>query len=141
MSEYQLIDHDADLRIQVFGRHPEDLFRNAAFAISELVSDSPAEGPRGDREEYRIAVTGIDRPDLLMNWLREILYLWHVKALIVKSVRILTIDECNMDSVVGCVRFDPRIHAAGTEIKAVTYHMLEVVQEASGWSAKIILDT
>ncbi|MBW2625760.1 MAG: archease, partial [Deltaproteobacteria bacterium] len=36
--------------------------------------------------------------------------------------------------------FDAEIHTMKTEIKAVTYHQLEVVEDDQGWQAQVIFD-
>jgi SHS2 domain-containing protein len=36
--------------------------------------------------------------------------------------------------------FDPEIHTMKTEIKAVTYHLLEVVEADQCWKAQVIFD-
>lgn len=42
---------------------------------------------------------------------------------------------------VGFGRFKPGLHRTGQEVKAVTYHALEVAEQADGtWHARFILD-
>jgi SHS2 domain-containing protein len=38
------------------------------------------------------------------------------------------------------VPFNPTLHEVVTEIKAVTYHRIEVVREKDGWQATVIFD-
>ncbi len=141
MIKYHTMDHDADIRIQVFGTDISDLFQNAAIALFDLVTENTETDKPLESETHQISVSGADRPDLMVNWLREILYLWTGKELIVKEIKIRSVSEFTLDAVAECVHFDPEVHSIGTEIKAVTYHMVEVVEETSGWSAKIIFDT
>lgn len=71
MLKYILIDHTADLGIDVFGSTLPELFTNAAFAMFDIITDLS----RVDNTiEYNLEVSGIDKEQLLVNWLTELLY-------------------------------------------------------------------
>jgi SHS2 domain-containing protein len=75
MSEkYKLIDHTADFGIHVYGADPEELFANAAEALFDVITE--VEGLK-DNDSCNITVSGNDWSDLMINWLREVLYLWN----------------------------------------------------------------
>lgn len=138
MMWYKRIDHDADLRIHVFGNNIQALFENAGLAVAELIADF---APQPVDQIHRISVSGIDWPDLMFYWLREVLCLWTIKEQMVLEIHQLHITEFELQADVGAISFDPLRHQVGSEIKAVTYHQLEVTQGISGWEAKIIFDT
>ena len=48
--KYELIDHTADIGIQVFGKDPEDLFATAALAMFDQIIDGQM--PGGNRKQY-----------------------------------------------------------------------------------------
>ena len=137
MTFYRLIDHTADLGIRVHGAGPKELFENAARAMYDLIG-AEAAGEGGDRR--RIGVTGADWPDLMVNWLRELLYLWNGEGLLVTAVAIDVIGEIELAATVAVAAFDARRNAIGHEIKAVTYHQIQVVQGPETWTARIIFD-
>lgn len=135
--KYRLIDHTADFGIHVFGKDSEDLFSNAAFALFDLVTDmSTVKG--GNKK--KIFVTGSDWPDLMVNWLRELLYLWAGSELLVKSVKIQKITASEINAILCCEDYDPGRHVIKNEIKAVTYHQIQVAPYPRGWEARIIFD-
>lgn len=134
---YRLIEHTADVGIHVFGTDAETLFANAAFALFDLITDSRA--LKGERVE-RITVNGDDRPDLMVNWLRELLFFWNGKERLVKTVKIETLSENSLSAVVCYDPYDSDSHEIHTEIKAVTYHQLQVKSRPSGWEARVIFD-
>ena len=78
--KYRLINHTADFGIHVFGTDLKDLFTNAAFAMFDQITIFKDLQPE---KELRIFVTGSDWPDLMINWLRELLYLWTGKERLV----------------------------------------------------------
>ena len=135
--KYRMIDHTADFGIQVFGKDPADLFGNAALALYDLLTDVRA--VRGKKEK-KIIVTGSDWPDLMVNWLRELLYLWNGNTLLLKAVKIQKMTEFEIHAILSCEGYDPDRHLIKNEIKAVTYHQIQVARSPRGWQARIIFD-
>jgi len=135
--QYRFTDHTADFGIQAFGKNPEQLFENAAFAISDLITDT---GILQGTHSKSISITGDDRNDLMVNWLREILYLWNGKGMIVKRASVKEVTEFRLKADITYDLYDRDRHEIKNEIKAVTYHQLEVKQNQDGWFADFILD-
>jgi SHS2 domain-containing protein len=135
--KYELIDHTADLGIHVFGSDPGELFTTAALAMFDQIIDVKV--LNGD-DKHPIRVTGADWADLMVNWLRELLYLWTVRELLVITVDISSISESKLSADVATRVFDAALHPIKNEIKAVTYHQIKVVQSATGWEAQVIFD-
>ena len=137
VSKYELIDHTADFGIQVFGRDCSDLFQNAAFAMFDLITEMKTlKGKSRDS----VRMTGQDLPDLMVNWLRELLYLWSGRELLVQTTQIDSMSENSLSASIAFDPFDPSIHIIKNEIKAVTYHQIRVIQETKGWKANVIFD-
>ena len=134
---YELLDHTADFGIHVFGENAKDLFQNAALALMDQLVET---GDLLAREERRIVITGNDRPDLMVNWLREILYLWTGEERFVQSVHIESITEKQLNARVWIDPFSSERHKLISEIKAVTYHQVRVYKTGSRWEAKVIFD-
>jgi len=134
---YRLIDHTADFGIIVSGKTPEALFTNAGLSLTDLITDTSRLTGREDR---KIWVSGDDWPDLMVNWLRELLYLWNGNELLVSHVSIDHLTETGLSARVQVEPFDPACHAIRHEIKAVTYHQIQVSSSADGWTSTIIFD-
>jgi SHS2 domain-containing protein len=73
MTLYKLIDHTADLGIEVTVRTKSELFTNAALSLMDIVVERKGTG--GGVKEKAMTVEGSDPADLLINFLRELLYL------------------------------------------------------------------
>ncbi len=93
------------------------------------------------REARALAVSAPDLERLLVHWLVDLLFVTETEGLVFAAF------EVEVDEAAGSLRalahgepFDPERHDAGYDVKAVTYHDLEVVREASGWRARVILD-
>ena len=140
---YRLFDHTADLGMEIFGDDARALFRNAAKALFEvLVSPVEGEDVRGAGEaREEIEVAGEDWPDLMVNWLRELLYLWAGRQRLLVTLDIDMLQEtCIRAHLVTC-DFDPTRHVVEKEIKAVTYHQIETGPHGGHWRARVVLDT
>ncbi|QTA87180.1 archease [Desulfonema magnum] len=135
--KYNLIDHTADFGMHVFGSDMKELFGNAARAMFDVITDI---NKLQEMNEYKIHVSGDDWPDLMVNWLREMLFLWTGRELLVKKISILSLCEYELTASVMCDLYDPDTHFIKNEIKAVTYHQIEVYRAATGWESKIIFD-
>ena len=83
MTVYRQFYHTADLGIEVFGGTAGELFTNAAFAMFDLITQLNCVELR---ETRRIEVEGVDLDDLLVNFLRESLYLFNGEHWLAKAV-------------------------------------------------------
>jgi SHS2 domain-containing protein len=135
--QYKLIDHTADFGIHVFGSDPQELFANAAHALFDVITETAG---LKTVETTSIRVYGDDWADLMVNWLRELLYLFNGDEKLVKQVRILSLSESELKASIQLDVFDPDRHVVKAEIKAVTYHQIQVAGGPDGWEAKIIFD-
>lgn len=134
---FDIIDHTADIGIRAYGSKPEDLFINALQGMFSLITDRRRVHAAATVD---LMVEGQDWPDLMINWLREGLYLWSGKQWLVRSARIAAIDEHRLQATLAGEAFAAGRHSIQMEIKAVTYHQIEVKQVLTGWTAKIIFD-
>lgn len=134
---YRRIDHTADLGIEIYGLAPAALFENAALALFDQIID-PA-GVKGARKGH-LTIHGRDWPDLMVNWLRELLFFWNGKERLVKKAEILSITGKRLSAGIAYDSYDPGQHTIITEIKAVTYHQIRVEEGPYGWKATVIFD-
>jgi len=134
---YTLIDHTADFGIHVLGADPKELFTDAAIALFDRIIDRNT--LTGALQED-LDITGIDWPDLMVCWLRELLYLWNGKQILIKSIDIETLSEKHLCAKATGDAYNSEEHAILMEIKAVTYHQIHVARRRLGWEAKIIFD-
>jgi len=134
---YETFDHTADLGIRVFGKDAVDLFAKSGTALFELITET---GSTAAEAQVTLTVSGVDWPDVMVNWLRELLYLWTGRELLVVTIEIQSLEEFRIVADVGLVPFRPEVHPILQEVKAVTYHGLDVQQKNGGWEATIIFD-
>jgi SHS2 domain-containing protein len=133
---FEFIDHTADAGIRVEAPTLEDLFETAGLAFSELVTSVDSLDCRMERH-FRLQEDDLET--LLVSWLQELLYLLDTEDLVFGRFQV-KIHDLSLEATAWGEPFDPSIHTIKTEIKAVTYHQLEVARSELGWQAQVIFD-
>jgi SHS2 domain-containing protein len=135
--KFKFLDHTGDLGILVYGKDLEELFANAGEAFFDILTDL-----RRVREttERAIRIASSNLEDLMVNWLGELLYLHDVDGLLFKSFSVDEIGDGTMKARARGEVFQEGRHVIKAEIKAVTYHQLEVKKGKGRWRARIIFD-
>jgi len=134
---WRLLDHTADLGIEVEGPSLEELFAHAGEAIFELMVELDTVETAVSRH---LVIEGADLADLWVNYLREVLYLWGGESLLMKKVQIINLTETSLEATLYGEPYNSRKHELMMEIKAVTYHQAEVVRTPEGWKGRVIFD-
>jgi len=134
---YRIFDHTADLGVEVAGVSLEELYAGAAFALFDLLTDLSSVRAGVARE---IVVSGEDPADLLVNFLREILYAWNGDGFLMKSCLVREVKPQRLKALLRGETFDPSRHRIKQEVKAVTYHQASVEKKGDVWEARVIFD-
>jgi len=131
---FQEVEHTADWAVRVRGRDLAELFAFAAQAMITLVTDSTQTEPFPVAR--RIELSAPDVETLLVDWLSELVYLHETGDVL---FCVFEMEEVTSAHLRATVRGRPGIPMK-KEIKAVTYHGLEVRRIRSGYEATIIFD-
>lgn len=123
--------------MEFFADSLEQLFVSAASGLFDVISGIDQIRPE---TEFQIEVEGIDPEDLLINWLRELLYLHQVKRILLCEFHISEINDTRLVGSVKGEPFDAKRHEIKKEIKAATYHGIEVTENKGCWTARVIFD-
>ena len=130
---YHFIDHTADIGIRIVSGDVRGLFEEAARALVDIMGARSNEGPN----HIRISIEGLDQSDVLVRWLQEILYRVEVEDLRISHVEVLEVNPQGLTALVAGTN-DPT--ELLEEIKAVTYHNLEIVEVDNHVETTIIFD-
>jgi SHS2 domain-containing protein len=137
MKRFEILDHTADIGLIVYGSNLKALFENAGEAFFHLITDLKKVRRRVER---RINIGGESLDRLMVDWLSELLYLHDVEGLLFKGFKVESVGEDGLRAVVKGEPFQEHIHVIKTEVKAATYHRIEVRKERGRWKAQVILD-
>jgi SHS2 domain-containing protein len=138
MEPYRFIDiTTADVAFEAAGETLEDVFANSALAMFEVMTDTKKVKPDLKTE---IDVKGTDLKSLLFNFLNEMLVYVDSESLIFSKF-IIAIDQKDMTLSAACYgeRIDKTKHEIRTEVKAATYHQMEI-RKNTNWHTRVILD-
>ena len=135
------LEHTADVGLEISADTLPDVFRAAAAGMFELLVGAKAlrklERGTAVGEIRALALQSEDVGQLLVDWLRELLY-WHDSAgLCAHRAEFDTLTETQLESTVHCARYPS---APLREIKGVTYHQLQVERRGECWYARVIFD-
>lgn len=152
MAEYVVrqLSHTADLGFEVESPVPEGLFEGAAAGLVRLLRAEEGgrevdggrragdDGADGGAEERWTLESG-DRERLLVAWLRELLHRALQEGRLPRDTAVALVGPASLRAD---VRWDPDagrddVHR---EIKGVTYHGLQIVQEDGRWRARLVFD-
>jgi SHS2 domain-containing protein len=134
------IEHTADLGIEVEAASREELFADAARGLYETVLEL-APAPPLTSGEVELSAPALDL--LLVAWLEELLFRLdaHYEVWLRCSV---TLDESTsgwaLRAELAGGPLDPRRDAFKVQVKAITYHGLEVARHEAGWRARVLFD-
>ena len=134
---FEILDHTADIGLIIYGENLKALFENAGEAFFRLITDVRRVRYR---VEKRIDIPGESLDRLMVEWLSELLYLHDVENLLFRGFEVGSVGEGGLKAVVKGEPFQEGVHVIKTEVKAVTYHRIEVRQENENWRAQVILD-
>lgn len=125
MKKYELIEHTADVGVKAYGNTVAEAFVHAAEGMFDIITD---ESPVDSVGEYEIMLDAPDLEQLLVDWLSELLYLNGAFEIVFGMFKV-TISQNHLSAHVYGEKYDVKKHRMGVEIKAVTYHMLQVSKE------------
>lgn len=134
---YRLIDHTADIGIKVYGRTLKELFRNAAIGCFDNIAD--LDNVQLNRQ-VRFDVQAPSQEELLLSWLRELLYSFDTKRILFKDFKIEELKATHLIATAYGDKLNLKIHSVKEEIKAVTYHEFSLKHGKRGWIAQVIFD-
>ena len=144
MPNYKFFDHTADIGVEISGRTRKELFANAACAMFDILienNDSKIKSTeKTQKRQKTVTAKGSDMEDLLINFLREILYLFNGAAWVVSHCKITECSNKRLKAQLMGEPYNKNKHSIKAEIKAVTYSGLSVEKQKSGWRARVIFD-
>jgi SHS2 domain-containing protein len=144
MSEFRykveiIEDHaSADFVFDAYGDTPADLFEACAMVTFEVMTDLERVDINIERV---IELTADDINELLFAFISELVYLKDVEKTFFREFQITIADDNkSLTALVKGERIDYERHIIKTDVKAVTYHALDVVKENNRWKTRMILD-
>jgi len=135
--EYRLLEHTADLGIEVRAADLAELFARAGAALADLLYD-PA--PVAETLYREVLLDERDREILLVRWLNELIFLREVEEFLWKRVEVEIDGAFRLRAVLLGEAFEATRHVPRTGLKAATYHMLCIEAGPQNLVARVLFD-
>ena len=135
MNGYRLIDRPADIEIEAEGKTFEEALKFSVYAMIEVIADRKKLN-KGIKKE--LSFTPIDYKKDVYKILSEILYIFETESFLPKDVSIRKnkeyVVELKGQKITGKEDF------LRTEVKAITYHHLDVKKIDKIWKIRVLFD-
>jgi SHS2 domain-containing protein len=132
-SRYEILDHTADLKIRAYGASLEELFNNILIAIAEAIKPEILDSKFLAKE---IKIQSPNLENLLIDFLSEVIYQSDLNDSVYTKAEFKKLTEKEIEGKI----FGQKIRKVESEIKAVTWHDLEIKKENNLWQATIVFD-
>ena len=123
MKQYEYFDVTADIGFKSYGNDLNEAFENAGLAIFNIISDtSDIDG----EVEKSFEVTSEDEVSLLYDYLEELLFLHETEFMLFSEFHVDIDDDLHLKATIKGEGIDWDKHDRKTEIKAITFHKMDV---------------
>lgn len=134
---FEFIEHTADVGIHAYGATLGELFEQAASGLRALIAEDSHLEPKVTRD---IALSADDAGSLLLAWLQELLFWFSSEKFLPARCILESVTPTELRGQVLGETYDPARHVQGREVKAITRHLLEVVQQDGQWHGRVLVD-
>jgi len=139
--KYEEIDHTADVGLRIYGETLEALLIHAAEGLFYIIgSNTLLSKSAGQAVTKTIIIESSDLETLLKDWLSELLYLHSSNHCYFNKFSIQSISDTGLIATVTGFGIPQEQEKEIQDVKAVTYHGLEVAQTDEGFEAQVIFD-
>ncbi len=129
---YRTIKRSSDLSVKVSGKTQEEVLTQSAFALFDLMTDL---NKVEVQESLPLEVEGVD-DELMVNWMRELLYFFQGSGYILKEFEIRETKGPSVRAEVRGEKFDPDRHEIKCEISSVVAHQCRMGKTGDQWTGQ-----
>ncbi|XRO75954.1 archease [Methanocaldococcus sp. 28A] len=136
---FDYFETTADLGVIAKGKTLEEAFKEGAKGLYNIMVDIDK---IDKKEKIEFELTGEDLEELLYNFLNELLFYTDVEGLVFNDfdIKIEKNDKYRLKCTAYGEKINKEKHNIKEEVKAVTYHKMEIKQEDDGWNIRFIVD-
>ena len=134
---YRLTPRQSEIAVRISGNSQADLFANSAFALFDVMTDVEKVDIK---DRVPLEVEGADRDDVMVNWMRELLYLYQGSGYLLKEFHILEAKDTLVKAEVCGEKIDPDRHEINREILGIAYQQSRMQKTGDQWTAQLIFE-
>ena len=125
MKKFEYFEVTADIGFRTYGENLNEAFENAGLAIFNIISDTS--GIDSERE-ISFEITSEDNVSLLYDYLEELLFYHEVEFMLFSQFDVKIDEDFHLTATIKGEPIDWNKHERKTEIKAITFHEMQVNQ-------------
>ena len=134
---FEIVDHTADIGIKAYGGTLKELFENTALGMFNIIADLEGIKPS---TEIKVEAEAIDKEELLIAWLEELLYNFYTKNIILSEFNIMELTDTRLTAKAKGRFIGENRNRLKSEIKAATRHGLRIDKKNEKYEVEIIFD-
>lgn len=136
MKKYEFFDVTADIGIIGYGNDLNEAFENAGLAMFNVITDTC---DVSSSKEISFEIASEDYVSLLYDYLEELLFYHETEFMLFGEFHVKIDENLRLCATVRGEGIDWEKHERKTEIKAITFHKMEV-NLATPVNVRAILD-
>lgn len=136
MKNYEYFDVTADIGFKAYGESMNEAFENAGLAIFNIISDTSNIEPV---KEISFKIRSEDEISLLYDYLEELLFYHEIEFMLFSEFHVEIDDNLQLKATIKGEAIDWNKHERKTEIKAITFHKMDV-KKTNIWQLQAIVD-
>lgn len=134
---YEYFDVTADVGFYAYGNNINEAFENAGLAMFNVITNTENVG---HQKTYDFSIQSEDEISLLFDFLEELLYLHEVEFMLFSNFNVAIDENLNLKATIKGEDIDWNKHERGSEVKAITFHKMDVSQSKDLCNVRVILD-
>jgi SHS2 domain-containing protein len=137
---FRYLDHMTDAIVEAYGSSLDEAFENSAKGLINTMIDLKQISPD---QEYEIIATGYDLKSLLYDWLEKVMLGLLIDNIALSDFKVKISERNGNYYLKGLTKgeaLDLKKHHYKVEIKAVTYHEMEIKQAENIITTRFLLD-
>jgi SHS2 domain-containing protein len=138
---YRFLPHTTDAYIEATGSTFEHALENAGVALFDTMCDVKSISPQISES---LEAEGRDNVTLLYDWLESLLLKFELEGKVYSKFKVNPVKRSGralrIKAKASGEAFDRSKHTAKVEVKAVTFHKMEIIKRDSTTVLRFILD-
>ena len=123
VNKFEYFDVTADIGFKSYGKNLSEAFENAGLAIFNIISDT---NDIDAVDEITFEISSEDEVSLLYDYLEELLYYHETEFMLFSEFHVIIDEKLHLKAKIKGESINWDKHDRKTEIKAITYHQMEV---------------
>ncbi len=134
---FEYFEHTADIGIRGYGTSFNEALESVAQGMMKQIIETDTLNPQ---TQITFNITGSSLEERVVNFLNHLIYLFETKKFIPLNYQLAETEEKELSIHLTGDTFDPQRDQYNLEVKAATYHMLEVKETPLGWQIQVVID-